>query len=804
MEPPLQTLAAGTTFAGRYRIIEELAAGGMGRIYRASDSQAEEEVVLKLIRPEIASQPSIITRFRNELKLTRKIVHKNVARVFDINQWQGVSFITMEYVRGEDLKRLIRKVGRMSPAQGVSIAAQICDGLAEAHRLGVIHRDLKPQNILIDESGGARIVDFGIARSPQAESLTDPGVMIGTPQYMPPEQAEGEEVDERSDLYALGVVLYEMLTGELPFKGESPLAVAMKHKSEPPTDPRILNPQIPEDLARSILRCLEKDPGQRPASATALKNELEHIRDSLTTSMNAPQLETKAPGRKPVPRPLLYGAGALLLIILFAAGYYGIKSLSAPESGRTSGLQPAAPSGAWQNSIAVLPFRDLSPAQDQEHLCFGMTEALIDRLSRIGSLKVISPASVMRYKGQDKDIITIGEELGVTNILEGSVQVEGDRIRIRGQLTDTESGFTSWTDSFEDRLTSIIGLQDQVSRDIAEALKMRLAPDSLTGPAAGKPVSFPAYELYIKGMNYYFSRYLFTREPEDFEDAVAMIRQALEVQPDYAEALAGLGWVHTLQFVGYGDPQDLKQTITYGRRAYEADPESAFANALVGIPYLFSGEYDRVYDHLKIALALNPNKPEVQFIAGVFLRWMGLCSQASAHLQKGLDLDPYDFFSAGGLATSQAQCGNGEIAAQYYMRAVEINPNPPVLWTLVKMLLGTGQTQAAEEIFHRVELENPEHEGLERTRALLLAARGEREKALALDQNFVIYAILGMQDQALEEMERMVENSSTELPYLELVNLRLYDGLRDNPRFQALLAKRKPIYEERLVKFGDL
>jgi tetratricopeptide (TPR) repeat protein len=305
-------------------------------------------------------------------------------------------------------------------------------------------------------------------------------------------------------------------------------------------------------------------------------------------------------------------------------------------------------------------------------------------------------------------------------------------------------------------------------------------------------------------MNYYFSRYMFTREAEDFAEAARMIRQALEIQPDYAEALAGLGWVYTLQFVGYGDPQDLKQAMDYGRQAYAADPDSAFANALAGVPYLFNREYDRIYEHLKKALALNPNKPEVQFIAGVFLRWMGLCSQAAAHLNRALSLDPYDFFYAGGLATSLSQCGEGRQAAEYYSRAIEINPNPPVLWTVVMMLLGTGQDQTAEAIFQKVELENPHHEGLERTRALLLAARGEQEGALALDRNYVVYALLNMHDEALEEMELLAERSDTELPYLELVNLRLYDGLRDNPRFQALLSSRKRVYEERLAKFGDL
>jgi tetratricopeptide (TPR) repeat protein len=283
-----------------------------------------------------------------------------------------------------------------------------------------------------------------------------------------------------------------------------------------------------------------------------------------------------------------------------------------------------------------------------------------------------------------------------------------------------------------------------------------------------------------------------------------MIKQALEIRPDYAEALAGLGWMHTLLFVGYGNPEDLKTAMAYTRRAFESDPDSAFANALTGTYFIFSGEYDRVYEHVKKALSLNPNKPEVQFIAGVFLRWMGLCSQAAAHFQKALDLDPYSFFNAGALATAHAQCGKGESAVKYYSQALEINPNPPTMWVITKMLLGSGNAQTAEDFLRVVERENPGHEELEGIRALLLAARGEKARALDLDRNYVIYALLGMQDEALDDMEDIIERSDTDLPFLELANLRLYDVLREHPRFQTLLASQKSIYEARLAKYGDL
>jgi len=263
LQVPIKELSAGSTFASRYHIYEELGKGGMGRVYKALDKEIEEKVALKLLNPDIAADIRTIERFRNELKTARQISHKNVCRMYHFGKDEGAFYITMEYVRGEDLKSMIRMMSRLSPGQTVSIAKQVCEGLAEAHRLGVIHRDLKPQNIMIDRDGNVKIMDFGIARSLKAKGITGAGIMIGTPEYMSPEQVEGKDADESSDIYALGIILYEMLTGRVPFEGETPLSVALKQKTELPEDPGKINPQIPDDLRRLILRCLEKEKENR-------------------------------------------------------------------------------------------------------------------------------------------------------------------------------------------------------------------------------------------------------------------------------------------------------------------------------------------------------------------------------------------------------------------------------------------------------------------------------------------------------------------------------------------------------------
>lgn len=284
LETPLKKLSRGTVISGRYEVIEELGKGGMGSVYRVEDKRIHEEVALKLIKPEIAAEKTTLERFNNELKLARRIAHRNVCKMFDLDEEDGRHYITMEYVRGEDLKSTIRRVGPLGTGKAVSIAKQVCEGLTEAHRVGIVHRDLKPGNIMLDRDGNARIMDFGIARSIRAQGITGAGVMIGTPEYMSPEQAEAKEVDQRSDIYSLGVVLYEMVTGRIPFEGETALSVALKHKTEIPPDPKSSNAQVPGDLCRLILKCLEKQKARRYQTVQELFSDLNRIEEGIPTS----------------------------------------------------------------------------------------------------------------------------------------------------------------------------------------------------------------------------------------------------------------------------------------------------------------------------------------------------------------------------------------------------------------------------------------------------------------------------------------------------------------------------------------
>jgi len=346
----IDELAIGSTFAGRYTVIEELGRGGMGKIYKVLDKEINEKVALKLLKSEIAADSQTIDRFRNELKFARRISHKNVCRMYDLSKEGVTYFFTMEYVPGEDLRSTMKRAGPLSAGNALFIAKQICEGLAAAHQLGVIHRDLKPQNIMIDREGNVRIMDFGIARSTQAKDITHSGMMIGTPIYMSPEQAAAEKTDSRSDIYSIGIILFEMVTGRLPFEGDTPLGIALKHKTELPPDPRDFNAQIPEVLSTTILKCLKKNKEERYQSANELLAELNNIESAIpTTDRFLPKRTTPLKTLKRLFRPLPV-LGTLLLIALIIGGYFYFRGPQPIKEKEKAKVLPAIPSQPVQKA----------------------------------------------------------------------------------------------------------------------------------------------------------------------------------------------------------------------------------------------------------------------------------------------------------------------------------------------------------------------------------------------------------------------------------------------------------------------
>ena len=446
IETPKEELTTGSTFAGRYQIIEELGKGGMGKVYKVHDTKIKEKIALKLIKPEIAKDKKTIERFSNELRLARKIRHKNICQMFDLGEEQGTHFITMEFVPGQDLKGLIRQSGQLAVGTTINIAKQICDGLTEAHKLEVVHRDLKPSNIMIDKEGNVRIMDFGIARSLETKGITGAGVMIGTPEYMSPEQVEGKEVDQRSDIYSLGIILYEMVTGRVPFEGDTPFTIGMKHKGETPKNPKELNTQISDDLNNVILRCLEKDEENRFQSAGEVRSELESIEKGIPTT------ERIVPEKKPLTSreiTVQFSLKKLLIpaLVILAIAIIGLILWQVFPSKKTVPLDPSA-----KPSLAILYFENNSGDESLNNWCDALPALLITDLQQskyvhilggdriFGILKKLNLIDAEKYS--TSDLRRVASEGKVSHILVGNFITAGDKFIINVSLIEASTSET--------------------------------------------------------------------------------------------------------------------------------------------------------------------------------------------------------------------------------------------------------------------------------------------------------------------------------------------------------------------------
>jgi serine/threonine protein kinase/tetratricopeptide (TPR) repeat protein len=789
-------LLPGALFARRYQVIEELGVGGMGRVFRVLDRKLDEEIALKLIKPGISPDPSVLARFSSELKLARQVVHRNVARMFDLNEEGRVPFITMEYVRGENLKRLIRKVGRLAPGQAIPIACQICDGLAEAHRLGIVHRDLKPQNVMIDEDGQAKIMDFGLALLlTPAGSEDATGSRSGTPAYISPEQVSGLPADGRSDLYSLGVLMYEMLTGGTPFKAESAAGLAAKHLHEVPRDPREHNRGISADLARVVMKCLEKDPAKRYQGAAAVQADLDRLRTTAPHEIVRDWIKHH--------RSLSLAAGAAFLGLLI---YMGIV------------IPPGPPS--LTSTVAVLPLPE--PSGGGPDIASRLQDILATGLAGIPELVVVPPITVNSRKTEGKDPRAIGRLIGADYVLEPGVHTEGGKVSLTARLINARRNLAARTYELSRPAADLSSAEQEFTRGVTTVIRYDIAEDKVQRSNKGVSSNLDARLLVHEGMTLLEATYPIKDHPDVFEEILAKYGRALALDPGYALALWAMGNAYEARYNStlqpLRDPKDLDRMCAYFSQAYAKNPYSPETNVGLGWANFNRGDFAKSFEFFEKALRLEPGSAVVRLDAGAFLRSVGLYRQAIPHLERAARLTPQDPEPVAQISNCLAALGRFGEAAARSAQAVALDPNDiraRLAHAIHLVLAGRLDDGAAEiEAMRRI---RPDFRYLPFTEGLLAAARGEKERALALRgpieiltiQGTCFYLLLDMADEALDNIEagiaRGFETGGDYLySYPSIDGNPAFRSLRGLPRFKEIVSKQKARYLKELKKLETL
>ncbi len=808
-------LVPGKVFEGRYQIIEELGAGGMGRVYKARDLKVNENVALKLIHPEIAYREKNIDRFRNELRLTRKISHRNVCRMFDLHESEGAYYISMEYVPGEDLKNSIRMMGPFTISKAVSIAQQVCEGLKEAHRNGIYHRDLKAKNIILDRDGNAHIMDFGIASSVDTKGLTDDGVAIGTPTYMSPEQAGGKNVDQRSDIYSLGVIIYEMVTGQTPFKGDSNLSVAMQHKLDMPKPPRELNHLVTEPFERLILKCLAKNKENRYQNVEEILGELAAIKDDLSTGekrvstrrIRSATLMTSIRSRK-APVYALMGA-ALLIVLVYVVG---------------KNLKPGTP----QIRLAVLPFEYLGSDQGVEHVWRYLATRIGDKLhQRFKNLIISDDRSVAYFARQDVSNEEFAEKLRLDYLLNGKISIENDAVIMSLSLIDTKQDISLERMDSNCRIDEIY---DQEVDKFVNQVGRRLNLVSAMDEKGDQKSDSGAMMHYVKGQN--AERMYRDSGNEIYLDSAEQhYLSAYNLDPDYAMYSWLLGNLYELRYEGSDKGSDLEKMADYYRRAYDLDNNSAEANLGMGWVNFYRMKNDAAYEYFRRAFELDPNNFEVNYHVAGFFRSVGLYDKAIKYYDFALALNPGEVADPTLRTLPQGSAYELRISCLVYLgrfqealvAVQEARQKAPddlnMRFLSSQIYLCLKMYQEAEQELIQIEALNKENPRLPFYKAILYASLNEKQKALEiLPSNpppaatylvTQIYCALGSAAEAIQSIQLGIDSGFETIqtyvyPYQYLISNANYAFLRTEPEFQEIVRTQKRIYDDMVAKYRGL
>jgi serine/threonine-protein kinase len=820
----MAALEPGTALS-HYKIVSKLGQGGQATAYRADDLRLNRPVVMKVLRPELAANDAARRRFDREALLCSALDNPNIAAIYDTGEADGHCYIVMQYVEGTTLKELIG--GRpLELPTALSIAIQIADALAVAHASGIVHRDIKPSNVIVTSAGQAKVLDFGLAKllggqRPELDaddSLTDVGVPYGSLGYGSPEQAMGQRADHRSDVFSLGVVLYQMATGHLPFPGSTPLERIRAVLHQDPIPMSRYNPRAPTALQRILERALAKDPADRHQTMAALRDELKALERRLARDAGAASgTPVRAPARGPRPWAAL-GAG---LGRVFGRRREEHADAEGPTPMRPPPVRTAVPSrpASWgtetKRTIAVLPFRNLSGDPQADFYEFSLADALITELAQIRSV-VVRPSSYMAaYAGLTPDPRQVGEDLAVQAVLAGSFFRAPDRLRVTAQLVATASGEILWSEKVDVPAQDLITVQDKLAERVVAGLRLTLTPEEQAKIEHRPTRSAPAYEFYLRGRDLLLRYVLRTLDLEDLERALGMFHEAVGLDPDFGAAHAALARCYVLHAQGSGGDEHYQLAERSLRRALELDPTDLEAR-LQGVHVdLHHGNKERAKATITALRRERPNDPTVLLTAAMLYRLDGLYDRAAAEYDHLLALNPGDAvlvsYNKARLAMNQGD--NDRAVAE-----LEAGRSAEAEHPLLKMFLAIarfqqGRINEAQSLIEDVLRQSPQFDAAQPLLAWCLAARGQAEAARALitdrvretaraDHEVAFWlgcfcAGQGQRDEAMEWLRRSVFLGNED--YVLFRDCPMLASVRDYPPLLELVDGLKTRWERRVA-----
>jgi len=642
-----------------YRITEELGRGGMGVVYKAEDTKLRRTVALKFLSPHLLTNPKEKARFLHEAQAAAALDHPNISTIHEVHEADGHTFMVMAFIEGEDVGAKIES-GEMALDEALDIAVQVARGLAKAHESGIVHRDIKPGNVIVTRDGVAKVVDFGLAKLATQTQLTKTGTTVGTVRYMSPEQATGGAVDHRTDIWSLGVMLYEMLAGTPPFRGEVEPAMVYSIINEDPKPVTETRKGIPVALEDIIEKALAKDPTKRFATMAEFLAALETQRDQITLGIKERKFTAI---RKLKRRKRLSATIAAVLVVGIAA------ILTQVFYTRSMAI----------DSVAVLPFVNLSGDESQEYYSDGMTEALINELQQVSALKVISRTSVMQFKHTNKSLPEIARALNVDAVVEASVLRDGDNVRITAQLMRANPEEQVWADSYTRDAADVLALHSRVAKAIAERIQVTVTPEQVAQLASARPVNTEAYEAYLIGISLVHK---WTRN--EVERGIGYLQQAVERDPDYAPAHAGLATAYVFSTTiggGWRSPDEVvEKARAEAKRALELDGSLAEAHVALGtVNMLFDWDFERAEREDLRAMELDPGLADARIMYSFMLRRLGgrqRYDEALSQLETALKTDPLNPFVRAHVVWTCLAFGDTARVREECQKLLDLNPEP--------------------------------------------------------------------------------------------------------------------------------